>query len=169
MRRCCHEKIVIRHLRERLAELIGESLLLRRVGAHLVGFINDDQIPVASKQALFGILDPGYPGHRGGDLIFLLPGVRAVVRPQDDAPDHLEPLPELLPHLSLPLKGQVGRRDDENPPDQTPYFQLLDEKPCHYRLSSAGIVRQKETNSGKLEEIVVHGLQLMRQRIDPGD
>ena len=83
------------------------------VGAHLVGLVDDDEVPVAAQQALAGVLDARDPGDRGDDLVPLLPGVLAVVGPQHVAADDLEVLAELVLQLPLPLEGEVGRRDDQ--------------------------------------------------------
>ena len=115
VRRGRHQQVVVGHLGERLAELVGERLLVGAVGAHLVRLVDDDQVPVAAEQALLGVLDARDPGDRRDDLVLLLPGVRAVVGAQHVAADDLEVLAELVLQLALPLEGEVGRRDDERP------------------------------------------------------
>ena len=156
-------------LRQRLAELVGEGLLVVGVGAHLVGLVDDDEVPVGAEQALLGVLDARDPGDRGDDLVALLPGVLAVVGAEHVAADDLEVLAELVLQLALPLEGQVGRRDDERALDQAADLQLLEQQPRHDRLAGARVVGEQEADAGQLEEVVVDRLELVRQRIDAGD
>ena len=48
-------------------------------------------------------------------------------------------------------------------------LQFLEQQPRHDRLARAGVVGQEEADARQLEEVVVDGLELVRQRIDPGD
>ena len=48
VRRRRHQEIVIGHCGKRLAQLVGQRLLVGAVGRHLVGFIDDDQVPMAA-------------------------------------------------------------------------------------------------------------------------
>ena len=164
-----HEEEVVGHLGEMLTELIGQRLLVRTVGAHLVGLVHDDEVPVAAQQALAGILDAGDPGDGGHHLVAFLPGVHAVVGTQGVAADDLELLAELVAQLALPLKGQVGRGNDQDALDQPADLQLLDEEPGHDGLASTGVVRQQEADAGQPHEVVVDGFELVGQRIDACD
>ena len=61
MRRSCHQKVVIRPIRQCLAELISKGLLIGAVRAHLVSFVDNDEVPLATEQALIGIFDARHP------------------------------------------------------------------------------------------------------------
>ena len=169
VRRRRHEEVVIGHCRQRLAELVGERLLVAAGGAHLVRLVHDDEVPVAAEQAFLGVLDARDPGDRGDDLVLVLPGVRAVVGAEDVAADDFEVLAELVLHLALPLEGEVGRRDDEGALHQAADLQLLDEQAGHDGLAGAGVVGEQEADARELQEVVVDGFELVRQRIDAGD
>ena len=53
--------------------------------------------------------------------------------------------------------------------DQAADLQFLEEQAGHDRLAGAGVVGQQEADARQLEEVVVDGLKLVRQRIDAGD
>ena len=131
--------------------------------------VDDDQVPMRAEQALLGVLDARDPGDRRDDLIAVLPGVVSIVRAKRLAPDDLEALAELVLEFTLPLERQVRRGDDQRPTDQSPSLEFLEQQPRHDRLARAGVVGQEEADAGELEEVVVDGLELMRQGIDPGD
>ena len=57
-----HQEEVVGHLGELFPELVGEGLLIAGVGGHLVGFIDDHEVPSGTEQAVAGIFDPGRPG-----------------------------------------------------------------------------------------------------------
>ena len=52
-----HEEEVIRHPGERFAEPIGVGLSILGWGAHLVGFVHNDEIPARAEQAFTRIFD----------------------------------------------------------------------------------------------------------------
>ena len=91
------------------------------------------------------------------------------MRAQHVAADHVELLAELVLHLALPLEREVGRRDDQRARDEAADLQLLEEQARHDRLAGAGIVGEQEADARQLQEVVVDGLELVRQRIDAGD
>ncbi len=134
-----------------------------------MGFIDDDQVPLATQQAFVGVLDPRDPGNGRNDLVLLLPRVRAVVGAEYVAANHLEVLAEAVFHFPLPLEGEIRRGDDERPLDQPPDLQFLVQQPGHDGLACARIVGQEEANPGHLQEVVVDRLKLVGQRIDAGD
>ena len=80
-----------------------------------------------------------------------------------------ELLVELLLQLALPLEGEVGRADDQDALGQAAELQLADEQAGHDRLAGAGVVGQQEADAGELQQVVVDGLELVRQRIDARD
>ena len=169
VRRRGHQQEMIGALGQGLAKLKGQRLLLVAIGAHLVRLIHNDQIPVRSKQALFGVIHARDPGHRCHDLVLVLPRILTVLRAQRLAPHYLEVLTELVSHFSLPLERQVGGCDDERTGDEAADLQLLQEEPGHDGLASARIVGQQEPNPRQLQEILVDRLKLVWQRVDPCD
>ena len=50
-----------------------------------------------------------------------------------------------------------------------PQLQLPDQQTGHDRLAGAGVVREQEPHARELEQVIVNGLKLVRQRIDAGD
>jgi len=106
-------------------------------------------IPLAAEQTVLGIIDGGDPTHRGDDLVLLLPGVAAVVGAEHVAPDHIELLPELVLQFPLPLEGQVGRGDDQDPLGQATDFQLLEQQASHDRFARARIIGQQKPDPGQ--------------------
>ena len=139
-----HQKVVIRHLRQGFAEPIGEGLLVIAICAHFVGFIHDDEVPVASQQRFLGILNARNPRNGSDDLVFLLPRVHPVVGAKHIATDDLKALAEFVFEFPLPLEGEIGGRHDKRSLDQTPNFQLFDEKARHDRFAGTWIVGQQE-------------------------
>ena len=169
VRRGGHQEVMVRHGRQRLAELVGEGLLVATGGAHFVGLVHDDEIPMAAEEAFLGVFDARDPGDGGDDLVFVLPGIGAVVGAEDVAADDLEVLAELVLHFALPLEGEAGRRDDEGAFDQAANLQLLDEQAGHDGLAGARVVRQQEADAGQAEEVVVNGFELVRERVNASD
>ena len=108
---------MIGHPRQGFAQPIGEGLLVVAVGAHLVGLIDDDEIPLAPQQRFLGVFYPRNPGNRSDDLVLFLPGIHPVIGAEHVATDDLEALAELVFELPLPLEGEVGRRHDKGPLD----------------------------------------------------
>src|SRR3989338_1949348 len=150
-------------------KLIGEGLLVCAVGAHLVGLVNNDEVPLAAEEALVGILNPRHPGYRGDDLVLLLPGVRAVIRTKNIAANDLEVLAELILQLALPLEGKTSRRDDKRALDEAADLEFLDQEPRHNCLAGAGVVCQEKTNPWELEKMVVDSFELVRKCVYAGN
>jgi hypothetical protein len=153
---------------EEFPQPVALRLVLRVAGAHPMGLVHDDQVPGGATQTLQDVL-PLRPVHRGDDLGTVLPGVDAVGGFQVLAPQDVKPFPETVPHLPLPLEGQVGRDDDEGALDQSPEFQLLEEQSGHDGLSGAGVVGQEKTDAGEREDGIVDGFQLVGERVHAGD
>ena len=164
-----HQQEMIGHLRQRFAQAVGVGLVLLAAGAHLVGFVHDDQVPTGAEEAFACVFNERDPGDGGDGLVVILPGILTVVGPQQAAGDYLELLAELVGHFPLPLEGQVRRGDDQRPLHQTSGLEFLEGQPAHDGLPSAGIIGQQESDAGQPEEITVDRFQLVRQRIDAGD
>ena len=141
MRRGSHQQVVVGHRGERLAELVGEGLVVRTGRTHFVGLVHDDQVPVAAEQTVRGVRDARDPRYRRDDLVLLLPGVHPVVGPEHVTPDDLECFPELILQFALPLEGQVRRRDDQRAFGQPADLEFLEEQASHDGLACAGVVR----------------------------
>ncbi len=73
-----HQKIVVRHRRQRLTELVGERLFVSAVRRHFVRLVDDHEVPAAAEQALLGVLDARDPGDRRYDQ------AGAIERPRPD-------------------------------------------------------------------------------------
>ena len=57
-----HQKIMVRHRRQRLTELVGECLFVSAIRRHLVRLVDDHEIPATAEQAFLGVLDARDPG-----------------------------------------------------------------------------------------------------------
>ena len=80
-----------------------------------------------------------------------------------------ELLIEFFLQLALPLESEVGGADDQDALGEAAQFQLADEQARHDRLSGPGVVSEQEAHASELEQVVVDGFELVRQRIDAGD
>ena len=65
--------------------------------------------------------------------------------------------------FALPLEGEVGRADDQNPLGQSAQLEFADQQARHDRLARAGIIGQQETHARQLQQVVVNGFKLVRQ------
>ena len=81
-------------------------------------------------------------------LLLLQPLVDAELVADVAALQDEELLVELLLQFPLPLEGQVGRADDQDPFGQAAQLQFTDEKAGHDRLAGTGIVGQQEADAG---------------------
>ena len=106
---------------------------------------------------------------RRDDLLLFQPLIDAELIADVAALENEELLIEFFLQFPLPLEGEVGRADDENPLGKPAQLKFADEEPSHDRLACPGIVGQQEADAGQLQKIVVDGLELVRQRIDAGD
>ena len=52
-----HQQEMIGHLRQGFAQAIGVGLVLLAAGAHLVGFVHDDQVPAGAEEAFAGVFN----------------------------------------------------------------------------------------------------------------
>ena len=92
-----------------LAQPVGIGLVVLGLGAHLVGLVDDHQVPARAEQAFAGVLDQRDPGDRRDDLVALLPRVLAVVGPEHVAANDVELFAKLVGQFSLPLEREVRR------------------------------------------------------------
>src|SRR2546427_5959855 len=60
----------------------------------------------------------------------------------------------------------MARYDYQDPLDEIPELELLDNQSGHYRFSCAGIVRDKEAYARKFQDVSVHRFYLMRKRVN---
>src|SRR5262249_27275760 len=148
VRRSSHQQIMVRHGRQRLAKMVVKCLLARTVGAHLMCFIDDDEVPTAAEQAVFGSLNTRDAGYGSDDLVLFLPGVGAIIGPEHITANDLELLAELVFHFPLPLEREISRGDNQRAFDQSPDFEFLEEQPGHDSLTCPRVVRQEETDTG---------------------
>ncbi len=77
----------------------------------------------------------------------------------------LEPEPEPVEQLLLPLLHQAARRDDQASGEVTPQHQLLDVEPGHDRLPGTWVVGQQEPQRGAGQQLAVDRADLVRQRL----
>ena len=82
--------------------------------------------------------------------------------------DH-EFLFELFLQFALPLESQVGGADDQHPLGESAQLKFTDEQTRHDGLARASVIREKEADACQLQQIVVDGLKLMRQRVYAGN
>src|SRR5690606_19616455 len=68
-----------------------------------------------------------------------------------------------------PLESEIGGAHDQDALGQAAQLEFANQEARHDRLSGAGVVRQQETHACELQQVVVDGLELMRQRIHPRD
>jgi len=65
----------------------------------------------------------------------------------------------------LPLLDQAPERDDQAPGDVAAEHELLDVQAGHDGLAGAGVVGQQEPQRRARQQLAVHGLDLVRQRL----
>ena len=68
--------------------------------------------------------------------------------------------------LVLPLLGQTARADDETPLQVAPRDQFLHEEPGHDGLAGSWVVGQKKPERLARQHRLVHGRDLVRERLD---
>ena len=152
---------------ERLAEAVALALVAPVARRHPVRLVHDDQVPVRLRQAGEDLLALGEV-EGGDDLRVLLPLVDAELFADVAAPQDHERFVEFLPEFALPLEGEVRRADHQDALDETAQFQFADEESGHDRLPRPGVVGEQEADAGAAEEMVVHRVELVRERVHPG-
>ncbi len=106
---------------------------------------------------------------RGDDLRRLQPLVDAELLANLVALEDDELLLELFLQFALPLESQVGGADDQHPLGESAQLQFPDEQARHDGLARTGVVGEQEADAGELQQVVIDGLKLVRQRVYAGD
>jgi hypothetical protein len=163
-----HEEVVAGLLAEELAEAVAGGvfdLIGVDAGAHLVGLIDDDEVPIVggAEQLEVGILlqevDPA------DDEVTLGEGV-AAGRGLDFGPaDELKPEVELFGQLIQPLFAEVSRADDEAAFEVAAEDEFFDEEASHDGLAGARVIGEEEAEGLAAE----HGLVDGRELVGEGD
>ena len=137
-----------------------------RVGAALVGFIDDDEVPPLLPDpfpdvVLLGVVDGrdhlGLPLPKIQKLMLVVGGV-----------DDLERLVEKAEQLVLPLNGQRGRDEDEAPVYCLSELEFLDEEACHDGFARTRVVREQEAQPRLWQHSHIDRLDLMGKSADAG-
>ncbi len=183
MRRRRQEEDVGRGFRQRSAQLVACDLI--RAPAHAVRFVDDHQIPRRRNQVLEALPVVGaelfeapapppferlHGIQRADDLIMQTPEVLFVVAPLPEGGklgrfDELEVLPEMQPHLGLPLADQPFGRDHQDPLRHAAQLELAQDEPGFDRLAEAYLVGEQISNAVPAHG-PVEGIELVRQRHD---
>ena len=170
VRRRRHQEVVVGHRRQRLAELVGERLLVGAVGGHLVRLVDDDEVPAAAEQALLGVLDARDPGDRRDDLVLLLPRVLAVVGAEHVAADRPRTARGTCPSARAATGSERFAGVTISVRFTRPrIFSSLSSRPAMIVLPAPGSSARRNRMRGSLQEVVVDRLELVRQRVDAGD
>ena len=133
-----------------------------------MGLVDDYQIPARLLQSGQDVLALGQI-ERGDDLLLVRPLVDAELVADVVAHEYDELLVELLAQFPLPLERQVCRTDDEDSLGEPPQLEFADEQAGHDGLARAGVVGQQKSHAGELQEVLVDGFELVRERIHPRD
>ena len=155
---------VIGAVAQQFAEPVALAFVGLVAGRHAVRLIDDDQIPMH-------LLQPGQDlgalgeVERGDDLLLLQPLVDPELVADIAALHHQKRLVEFFPEFPLPLERQVRGADDEHPFNEAAELEFADEEAGHDGLARPRIVGEQEAHGGQLEEVLVHGFELVRQRI----
>ena len=167
-----HEEEVSASFAERLAQpvALGElHFAAQVVGAHAVGLVADDEVPLRSGPELFlNVLVPRELIEAGDEQVLLLERVRRPRGLDHVAGEKVEVEIEFLVQLVLPLLGNAAGRDDEAALEVAPDDQFLDEEPGHDGLAGARIVGEEEPHRLTREHLLVHRADLVGERIDRG-
>ena len=168
MRRRGQQQDVVRAVAEQFSQLVAETLVALVPRRHAVRLVDDHEVPVnlfESGQDLVALRQI----ERRDDLVPLHPLVDAELVADVAALEDDELLVELLAQFALPLERQVRRVNDQDALDESAELEFAKQEPRHDRLAGARVVGEQEPHARQLEKVVVDGLRLVRQRIDPGD
>ena len=167
VRRRREQQIVGGLFAEQFAQAIPLALVLRIPRRHAVRLVHDDQIPVVGlADARQDFLALGQI-HRSDELRLLIPHVDAILNAQIGPAQDVERFLEAVGHFALPLEGEVCRADDEDALNQAAQLEFLEQQAGHDGLARPGVVGQEETATGGFEQVVVHRVQLVGQRVNP--
>jgi hypothetical protein len=131
------------HTAEELAEPVETGLVdlnAIEVRGHLVGLIDDDEIPVRLLELRLQVFAPRKLVHARDDEVSLGERVARARRLDRVAGDDVKLESELERELVLPLLDEAPRRNDQAAANVSPNHELLDEQACHDRLPGAGVV-----------------------------
>src|SRR6266404_5626027 len=96
----------------------------------------------------------------------LVPLVYAILNPKVTAAKNVKLLLKPVGHFTLPLESKVSRADDEHPVGQTAQLEFLEQQARHDGFAGACVVGQQESHTCGLEQVIVNGVQLVRQRVN---
>jgi hypothetical protein len=134
-------------------------------GAHLVGLVAHHEVPGGLAQQGLRLVAAGELVEPGDGQVGLGEGV-ARGRGLEQVVGHDgEGEPELLEKLVLPLLHEAARAHDEAAPEVAAGQHLLDEQARHDRFAGAGVVGQHVAQRDAREHLLVHGADLVRQRL----
>ena len=168
VRRGGHQEEMVRSIAQQLSQFVAQALVRLVARGHAVSFVHDHEIPLHLAQTGQDLVALGQV-QRSDDLLLLHPLVDAELIAQITALEDEELFVELLLELALPLEGEIGRCDDEDPLRKATQLQLADQETRHDRLARARVVGEQEAHPGELEQMVVDRFQLVGQRIDTRD
>jgi hypothetical protein len=172
VRRRRHEEEVPRQLGA--AEQLAQVVALRRlqlgaevVGGHLVRLVDNDEVPVGTVglQLLLPVLLAGELVEARDHEVVLGERVAGLRRLDERLREDVEAEPELLGQLGLPLLDEAAGRDDQAALQVSAQHQFADEKPRHDGLAGTGVVGEDEAERLLGKHRLVHGADLVRQRI----
>src|SRR5204863_8567656 len=126
---------------EKLAEPVAHALMALVGGGHVVGLVDDHEVPLHLSQTWKDLCPLGEI-ERGDYPLLLDPLVHAELVADVSAFEHKEFLVELLVKLALPLKGEIRRHDDEDAFGQSAQFELADQEAGHNRLACTSVIRE---------------------------
>src|ERR1022692_2222930 len=158
--------------RYRLGRLVAFALLADQAFAihrnrESVRLINDSQIPV-----LVGRVErlprpvSTEKVTADNDAVELVPWVLREGRIEMTGAQLHEIQMEPLRQLADPLRSQACWSDDKNAVASPPQDQLLHIQACHDGFPGPGIIGEQEPQAGLVQETLVDGLKLVRQRLD---
>ena len=168
-----HQQEVARQTRQQPPELVALGIpdfASEKRRRHLVRLVADHQVVAAVRgpELRVDILVAGQLVQPGdGEIGFEEPvagtGCLELVIGQD-----VEREVEAAVKLVLPLLDQASRADHQTALEVAARDQLLDEQPGHDRLAGAGIVGEQKAQRLARQHGLVHGGDLVRQRLHQG-
>ena len=131
---------------------------------HFVRLVEDDQIPVNVTRLVQNPVAVAREDVQTGKPQ-TTPCERIPALIDQVLGEYLEGQAKFLGHLVRPLVHQRPGGDDKDIGGIPPHDQLLDQQSRHDRLTSAGVVREDEPQRMPRQHFLVHGTQLVRQRV----